>query len=306
MTTNSGVYAEVTERVMRALEAGVVPWTKPWSGGQPPMNLVSRRPYRGVNVLILAMSGQSSPYWLTYRQATALGGHVRSGEHGTRIYFWKPLARSAPTSSEQDDEAPRAALVAKAYTVFNASQCVDVDVPATGPEPVAFQPLARTERVLAAVEPTPTIRHAGDRAYFTPATDAITMPSPATFASPDHYYSTLFHELTHWTGHPSRLARPTLKDAARFGDAAYSKEELVAEMGSGFLGALTGIDSAPVQDNQAAYIASWLRALKDDQTLVVGAAAQAQKAVDFLTASGPPGPSSRPCGPPAATEEARA
>ena len=294
MPSNHEVYAEITDRILKALEGGVVPWERPWQGGAGPSNLVSRKPYRGMNVLILAMSGRQSPYWLTYRQAQALGGHVRQGERGTRIHFWKPLRvrgkdEGGADGGGADVEAggkARQVLMAKTYTVFNVEQCEDIAAPEV-PGDLVFEPIAEAERILTGIRPVPRVE-TGTAAYFHAREDYVAIPPKASFVSVEHYYSTLFHELTHWTGHKDRLARETLAQATRFGDSNYSKEELVAEMGSGFLGAMAGIDTAPVEKNRVAYLQNWLAALKNDKRLVISAAAQAQRAVDYLLAGGGP------------------
>ncbi len=274
-------YDVITDRIMTQLEAGTVPWRKPWSAGGFPRNLVSRREYRGVNVFLLSCAPYESPYWLTYRQAQELGGHVRKGEHGWPIVFWKWLERE-----DEDGEAKRVPLL-RYYTGFNLTQCEGIPaekVPATTKTPpLDFQPIAACEAVVQAMPSPPRLQHGFGQAAYSPPDDTVKMPSPERFTSAEHYYATLFHELTHSTGHKSRLARPGIADSvAAFGSPVYSREELVAEMGAAFLCGRTGIDTAPVTENHAAYVAGWLRALKADSKLVVMAAAQAQKAADFI------------------------
>jgi antirestriction protein ArdC len=171
--------------------------------------------------------------------------------------------------------------VSRSYTVFNIDQCDGITPPRRA-TCYACQPVERAEQLVASIRPAPLIRHAGVQAFFSPRQDMIQLPPPSSFTSPASYYSTLFHELVHWSGHKDRLARQTLSDMTMFGDSNYSREELVAEMGAGFLCALTGVDNQALAQNRAAYIGNWLARLRDDRRLVVSAAGMAQRAVDFL------------------------
>ena len=166
------------------------------------------------------------------------------------------------------------------YTVFNLEQTTGIETPME-PHKQTFQPIERCEALVASMPQRPTLHHGEPRAYYRPLVDAINMPRPELFDSPEEYYSTLFHEMTHSTGHERRLNRPTLTDLCPFGSTNYSKEELVAEMGAAFLCGVCGIENRTV-DNSAAYIASWLRVLKNDKQMVILAAAQAQRAADFI------------------------
>ena len=283
------VYQAVTTRIMDALQQGVVPWHKPWDARQGrPRNLVSGKPYRGMNVWILAGQG-GSPFWLTYRQAQQIGGHVKQGERGTMVIFWKVVAKKAQAAAAgetAEEKKPRGFAMARAYTVFNACQC---ELPEhwreraeiTDPELPEADKIQACEQIVAGMPKRPEIVHAGVRAFYRPGVDRVTMPEPARFETPERYYSTVFHELTHATGHTSRLWRPTLVDMVAFGDTNYSKEELVAEMGAAFLCGVAGIENRTVIDS-ASYIQSWLRALENDTKLLIGAAAQAQRAADYI------------------------
>lgn len=281
------VYEEVTQRMVVALEAGTIPWRRPWdaAAGQP-RNLASLRAYSGINVLLLGLQGRQSPYWLTFRQAQALGGTVRQGEHGTRIIFWKPQTYTAKNEEGEDEE--RQGLLTRTYTVFNVEQCDGLTVPATTQmRPARHEAVESVEAFVRAIKPAPRILHGGSKAFFSPVRDVVQLPAPESFASYEDYAATRFHELTHWTGHPARLDRATIRDAGLFGDENYSKEELVAEMGSGFLCAQLGIANESTWQNSVAYVQSWLNALRNDRTLVVSAAQQAQKAVAYLSGIGP-------------------
>ena len=284
------IYTTITDRILAALEAGRVPWQKPWDARQgSPRNLISGKAYRGVNLLLLANEG-ATPFWLTYRQASQLGGYVKKGERGELVVFWKFMAKaSASEEGETEaDESPRSSqyALAKAYTVFNARQCElpeewTAKAEIQEPEQTAAQKITACDEIITTMQHRPALEHGGGRAFYRQSVDRVTMPKPETFINPEHYYSTLFHELTHATGHPSRLDRPTLTDAHRFGDTNYSKEELVAEMGAAFLCGVSGIDNH-TGDSSAAYIQGWLSVLKDDKRLLIQAASQAQRAADLI------------------------
>jgi antirestriction protein ArdC len=268
-------YDRITARILQTLERGVVPWHQPWTVGIP-RNLVSRQPYRGINVWLTVSAGFGSPYWLTFNQARALGGSIQKGAKGTPVVFWKWF------DAESDGEAtdPRRGPLVRAYTVFNLEQTTGIDAPGD-PDTPASQPLARCEAVVAHMPQRPRIQHGAARAAYASQLDVIHMPHPAWFDTLEAYYATLFHELTHSTGHASRLHRATLTDACPFGSPTYSQEELVAEMGAAFLCGVCGIENRTV-DNSAAYLASWLEVLGQDTGLVILAAAQAQRAADFI------------------------
>jgi antirestriction protein ArdC len=275
------VYQAVTDKIVEALEHGVAPWRRPWTAAAP-MNLMSQRAYRGINTLILGTTGYASPYWLTYRQAEEIGGHVRRGEHGSTIRFWKLLERESQARDDQDAGRETVPLL-RTYTVFNLEQCDGIKLrrELTHP-PRTVQPIAACEAVVAGLPAGHArILRGGDVAYYAPSIDEVRVPLQAAFSSDEEYYSTLFHELTHSTGHESRLGRESVVDRARFASHAYSREELIAEMGAAFLCGETGIAPATL-DNSAAYLQSWIRVLKGDARLLVQAAGAAQKAVDWL------------------------
>jgi len=273
------IYDRITQQICAKLEAGTAPWHQPWNAtAQGELrNLFSGHVYQGINVLMLGMQGYASPFWCTYEQAKQHKGHVRKGEHGTLIVKVGTYTRDKGT----EDEATGQYL--KSYTVFNLAQLDGIDAPPTDTlSPLDFTPIERCEKLVGNMPQRPVIRHGSAQAYYSPTPDVVTMPDPITFHSREGYYSTLFHELTHATGHEQRLNRATLKDAVAFGTTNYSKEELVAEMGAAFLCGLCGIENRTI-DNSAAYLAGWLRRLRNDQTLLVSAAAQAQRAANFIS-----------------------
>ncbi len=280
------VYDIVTERILEKLEAGTVPWRKPWSAGGCPKNLVSGKEYRGVNVWLLGSQDFSSPYWVTFKQAKQLGGTVRKGERSTPCIFWKFLNRDTENPATGEITTKQIPLV-RYYSVFNVEQCDGIShkrLEAETEEPAPFSPIETAEAIVAGYADAPSITEDGRAsAYYRPATDSIHMPKRETFDSEEQFYATLFHEMGHSTGHEARLARPGVTSPTRYGSHEYSQEELVAEMGAAFLLAEAGIDSEALVDNSAAYVASWLKALKNDPKLVVLAGAQAQRAVDHIT-----------------------
>lgn len=282
-------YAEVTARIVAALERGTVPWRHPWRA-RGLRNAVSHRPYRGINLLVLSLTSMEAGYddarWLTFRQAEQLGGHVRRGEHGTRVVFWKWPPRDEDRNSDSPDADRSPALpLMRLYTVFNVAQCEGLTLPdpESGGE---FDPLTRAEAIVAGYADGPHVFHDGESAYYIPSRDEVHLPPLGAFRDVDGYHATLFHELAHSTGHPSRLYREGYQESAPFGSPVYSREELVAEFAAAFLCQEAGVDASRL-DQSAAYIASWLRALEDDRRLAVAAAGQAQRAVDHILGRDP-------------------
>jgi len=278
----ANVYEVITARIIEQLEAGTAPWQKPWkvTGTDGiPRNLVTDRPYRGINIWILLSSGFSSPYWLSFRQARELNGHVRKGEKGLPVVYWKFGTREV---QDGDETVEKPSVLCRFYSVFNIEQCEGVLAPDKSAEPRPdVSPIETCERVVNQWLQKPAIQHGGDRASYRKTADCVCMPNAVAFESMEEYYSTLFHELTHATGHPTRLNRSSLMEAESFGDESYSREELVAEMGAAFLCGLTGIENRTI-NNSAAYLHNWLKALKDDSRLVLVAAGQAHKAADLI------------------------
>jgi antirestriction protein ArdC len=273
-------YDAVTRRIIELLEKGVVPWRQPWRV-ELARNLVTGRPYRGINALLLTCAVFRSPYWVTLRQANHLGGHIKRNERGSTVVFWKLLEHD--TEIDEGQTQTRMVPLARCYTIFNVEQCEGLDEHIPTSTEKQFKPVERAEAVIATIPRPPEIRHGARRACYGPAEDVVHMPAPEAFAPAEEYYSTLLHELAHATGHKSRLARPSVVDVQAFGSHAYSKEELVAEIGAAFLCAHCGIDNATLE-NSAAYINAWLERLKVDPRLIVHSAAQAQKAADYILA----------------------
>jgi antirestriction protein ArdC len=269
------VYEIVTGKIIEQLERGVAPWQKPWHL-EAPKNLCSGKAYRGINVLLLGMRGYASPWWLTFQQARERGGHVRKGEHGTLIVFWK-WPQQAEATDATDDTRQAAAPLLRYYTTFNSEQCDGIAVPASVP---TVNPIETAEAIAASM-PNPPTYEQSDKAAYAPARDTVYMPARQSFDTAEGFYSTRFHEMTHSTGHTSRLNRQNVMQISYFGSENYSREELVAEMGAAMLCAVSGIEAQTVH-NSAAYIQNWLRVLKGDARMVVMAASQAQKAADYI------------------------
>ena len=282
------VYQKITDQIVAALEAGVRPWHQPWnaehSAGRITRPLRGNGiPYQGINVLMLWSAaiekGYAAPIWMTFKQAIELKACVRKGEHGSLVVYADKIIRTE-TDSKTGEEAEHAIPFMKGYTVFNVEQIDGLPEhyygkPEAGADSV--QRIAHAESFFAATGAN--VVHGGSRACYVPSTDNIHMPCIDFFRDAESYYATLAHETTHWTKHPSRLDRDFGRK--RFGDEGYAMEELVAELGAAFLAADLTL-TPEVRDDHAAYIASWIKVLKDDKRAIFTAASHAQRAADLL------------------------
>lgn len=282
------LYDEVTNRIIRELEAGRVPWVQPWGrtgGARPglPRNAVTARQYSGVNVLLLwgavIENGWPSQSWLTFRQAVQAGGNVRAGERGTTIVYADRFTPEAEKERARETGGETKAIpFLKRFTVFNIAQCEGVREGLTSdPAPLPEReivPLAEAVIAASGVD----FRIGGDKAFYVPPLDYVQVPCRQAFYEQINYYRTALHELTHATGHQSRLARKILNP---FGSKDYAREELVAEMGSAFLCAALGIEPTV---RHADYLGSWLGVLREDNRAIFRAASAASKAADWLLA----------------------
>jgi antirestriction protein ArdC len=272
------VYDVITDRIIALLESGMIPWRRPWkTASDVPQNLITRRPYRGINALLLHAMGYASPFWLTFRQAQSLGGKVRRGEKACPVVFWKWL------KIEEDGERKSVPML-RHYHVFNAAQVNGLPASAvsvSSSEATAFSPIAEAERIVAGMPDRPEVQYDRDHAAYSPMNDVISIPALPRFQTSEEFYSTLFHEIIHSTGHSRRLNRPGIAASSGFGSDLYCKEELIAEMGASFLCGHCGIEQGTIE-NSAAYIQGWLKRLKNDRRLVVAASGQAQRACDFV------------------------
>ena len=284
-STNNGsghranVYQIITDQIIRQLEQGVAPWRKPWRA-ELPLNLISGKPYRGLNVFLLASQGYASRYWLTLNQANKLGGHVKKGERSTLVTFWH-IGEERTVRSADGIERKQTPFLLRYYRVFNVCQTEGIaDKLGLGNSSPRVLSIEQCESIVERMPNRPAIEKS-DRAWYRPSTDQVGMPARELFHSSEEYYSTLFHELTHSTGHASRIGREGIEQLNAFGSESYSREELVAEMGAAMLCRFAGI-SPHTLENSAAYLQSWLRVLKSDSRMVVTAASAAQKAADYI------------------------
>jgi len=281
------LYARVTDRIIADLEHGVRPWLKPWNAGHAAGRITrplrhNGTPYSGINVLLLwseaVARGFSAPFWMTFRQAAELGGHVRKGETGSLVVYANRIRKTE--TDEDGNEAEREIRFLKGYTVFNVEQIDGLPAHYAAPAVAVLDLVARiadAERFLTGCGAI--VHHGGNRAYYSPGSDSIQLPPFESFRDAESYYATFAHELTHWTGHSSRLDRDFGRK--RRGDEGYAREELVAELGSAFLAADIGLTPEP-RDDHAAYIGHWLAVLKGDKRFIFSASAHAQRAADFL------------------------
>lgn len=276
------IHQQVTDKIIAELEKGAAPWVRPWavSGTHMPKNVTSDRKYSGVNVLLLWIAADERGFgqqkWLTFKQANEAGGHVRKGETGTHIVFSSRIEKTATNDKGEDVDA--SFFLLKGYTVFNVAQCENLPEKWTKtPQKRDFDTSGDTD-IAAFVSGTHArVEHGFDEACFIPALDTIRMPDRGQFKSCPHYWATLFHEMTHWTGAEKRLGR---KLSTRFGDDAYAVEELVAELGSAFISAEFGVASPEVR--HAGYINHWLKVLRQDKKAIFKAASLATAAAEYL------------------------
>ena len=278
-TGQDKIYEMITDKIIEQLEKGTVPWRLPWNGYIKgfPQNFTSKKEYRGINIFLLKLAMRSTPYWVTFKQAADLKGRVKKGEKGFPVVFWKWLE-----STDKETGEKKQVPLLRYYTVFNLDQCEGIELPEIDqPETREFSPIEKAEKIIADMPNRPIINHNEARAYYRPSADMVNMPKKELFLTDAEYYSTMFHELAHSTGHISRLNRESELKNHMFGSADYSKEELIAEMGAAFLCAESSIENETIE-NSAAYIAGWLRKFKDDKKILIQAAGKAQKAADYI------------------------
>jgi antirestriction protein ArdC len=270
------LYDTITAKIIEKLEQGVCPWRKDWNPCTDIPRNWDGRPYSGINWLLLTMAAYEQPVFVTFKKAQALGGQVRKGEKGHIVTFWNFFKNKDKVTGDE-----KTVPFLKHYYVFNVTQCDGLPEIAT-PELSPIAPIDVCEAIVAGMPHAPEIDHAGQgRCFYRPDTDTVSMAKKDSFNTPEGYYSTLFHELAHSTGHKSRLNRRTLTSKASFGSNDYGREELVAELSAANLCATAGI-SATIIDNQAAYLASWIKTLQEDNKAIVWATGQASKAANFI------------------------
>ncbi len=289
MKKRTDINKMITDRLIeRIRSSGTLPWKKPWSSPEfVPTNLISKKPYRGVNAFLLHAMGYESPYWLTMNQVNGLGGKVRKGEHATPVVFWKFFDAEDDKETENDPAKKRYAML-RYYRVFNAVQCDGLKVQNV-PLNAELSPSDRSRafEVIRDMPNPPTILYGYRQACYSRSADRVCMPHKSSFDSMDQFFSCLFHECSHATGHTSRLNRKSLMESKGFGSEPYSQEELVAEMTAGFLCGHCGI-LATVESNTAAYLKHWIEKLEADPSLLLKAGSQAQKAFDYIVGTPTP------------------
>lgn len=268
------LYQQVTDKIITELESGTIPsWVKNWSGeAGSDCNVITKKTYSGINTIILGMSGFKSPYWGTYKQWLSIGAKINKDQFSNyqSIVFYAPVK----TAKKQDNEDTQQVYkLMRYFRVYNAEQVTGFEAPAL-PVPRVFNDIASIEALT--VKSGVQLQFGGDRAYYSPSQDYIAMPHKTQFNSEASYYATLLHELSHWSGHKSRLDRDL---GGRFGNEAYAAEELIAELSAAFLCARYSITG---ELRHSSYIASWLRVLKNDNKAIFKAAALAQKSADYL------------------------
>ena len=276
--TRPDVYALVTNKIIEQLSVGTIPWQKPWTDAGVPRNLISGKPYNGINALLLGMEGYEDNRFLTFDQVNRVGGKVRRGAKGHSVVFWKEPEKKEETEAEVTTEKKKGGSLWY-RTVFNISQCDKL------PDRYLSQnrqpeDIPSCESIIQQMPNCPRIQHKEPKAYYQVVEDFINMPKRKAFKTDSGYYSTLFHELVHSTGHDSRVAREGVVEMSEFGDEMYSKEELVAEIGTCYLLAYANVTGE--FKNSTAYIQGWLSKLQNDKLMIFKAASEAQKAVNYI------------------------
>lgn len=286
------LYQEVANRIIALLEQGTAPWQCTWSQYGLAQNYATKHVYTGINLILMNNTKHPVPYFLTFRQAKALGGKIRKGAKAERVYFYSRyykdengnrLKAEEVKASEAAGEDLQTISFLKYYNVFAIADVEGVTFDLPELKLYENERICRCEQIVANMPNKPVIsQFNSERACYRPVSDEITIPEINQFSSAEYYYVTLFHELIHSTGHESRLSRPAITSPKKFGSKAYSEEELIAEMGASFLCATAGIDYDHVTSNSAAYLAGWLEVLRADKRFIFKAAAGAQKAANYI------------------------
>ncbi|WP_268626967.1 ArdC family protein [Paenibacillus alvei] len=264
------IYEMVTDRIIALLEKGIVPWRRPWVSGAA-VNWKTQKPYRGVNTILL-----DPGEYATFKQISEAGGKVKKGQKGHIVVFWTWLE----VKDEETEEMEKVPFL-RYYNVFEINTQCEGLKSKRNEQTFDHDPISEAERISNGYVDAPKLQFAPGRAYYRPSSDVVSVPPLRDYPKAEEYYSTLFHEYVHSTGHSKRLNRSGITELAAFGDESYSKEELVAEIGAAMLCGTAGIDNSTI-DNSASYIGGWLRKLKDEKKWLVQAAAQAQKAADYI------------------------
>jgi antirestriction protein ArdC len=292
-SSHKDVYQIITDLIIEKLESGTIPWKQPWSDYGPACNYLSKKPYRGINQLILA-GLHSKPFYLTFQQAVSLGGRIRKGAKSIPVTYWNFVYRHKETGkklSEAEVKSTPIDLLVKTaflkyYRVFNVDDILDVvfDIPELQPGQDNYT-IELCDAIIENMPKKPEIRHKENKAYYHPVYDYINMPPIEHFKTSELYYSIFHHELIHSVGHPKRLNRFEGNEINAF-NSNYSKEELVAEIGAAFLNSHAGILNNETLQDSTSYIQGWLKQLRNDKKFIIEASAKAQKAVDYILNKG--------------------
>lgn len=273
------VYARVTNRIIELLEKGVIPWRQPWQPNGMPKNLISQRPYTGINAMLLNSLEFTQNHFLTWHQLQQIGGHVKKGEKGALIVF---QTKTEKVTEKNDELVVEKRSILKYYFVYNIEQCLNIPTKYIQFTKIPKEIVNKScEKIIQEMPLCPTIYYKGGEAYYVPKYDYITMPKLQFFESMEAFYETLFHELVHSTGASHRLARKSVYEDINFGSETYSFEELIAEIGSCYLTAIGGVGIGNLENN-AAYIQGWLKILQNDKKFIIQAASKAQRAVEYI------------------------
>lgn len=268
------IYEMVTNTIIEKLEEGTIPWNQPFENGTA-VNWKTQKPYRGINAILL-----SGGEYATFKQIKESGGKVKKGEKSHLVVFWK-LSKYKKEDEKTGEETVENVPLLRYYRVFKVGEQTEGIEPKQKRKNYEHNPIESAEKLINEYMGKPTITFKNDGAYYQPFFDKVNVPPKSSFPKVHDFYSVLFHELVHSTGHPERLNREGITNFDKFGSERYSKEELVAEIGASMLCGLAGIETKTI-DNSASYIQSWLQALKNDKTMVVKSAQQAQKACDYI------------------------
>lgn len=292
MKTNKDIYSQITEKIVKELESGIIPWQKPWQNSTCAgcVSHTSGKPYSILNQILLGMRAGE---WLTYKQIQKEGGRIKNGEKSSIVVFWDFVnVKKVETETDEDgNEIEVEKIISrypilKSYNVFHIDQCEGIS-PKFGNKPIENEnePIESAEKIardyIQREQLDVRIKNT-DRAFYRPSDDHVEVPEMKQYEITEEYYSTLFHELTHSTGHAKRLNRKEVVGVSFFGDSDYSKEELVAELGAAFACRLAGLDCERAFNNSVGYIQGWLRALKNDKRMIVAAATKAEQAVEYM------------------------
>lgn len=259
----------ITDQIIEKLNNGVLPWRKSWKSGVP-SNFISKHPYNGINFLTLLLNDLPSPYYLTFLQCKEKGGMIKKGAKGYPVIYWK-INEYCTINAETDE------MINKTYPFIRFSYVFNLSETNLYNENEAPK-IEECESIIAGMKIKPVIKHNISKCYYNPVEDYISIPRIEDFESREEYYSSLFHEIIHWTGHPSRLNRST----GRYGTKEYAYEELIAEIGSAYLCSLCGIANKII-DNQTSYIQGWIRLMKENPRIIMEASKEAGRAVEIVT-----------------------